>query len=159
MSDRQFADQLAPIAHELWCRRMREEGWRHGPVYDADAKEHDALVPYEQLSRHDRREVRSRVHCEDIEQLLADAVEYSRGPARDFIAEEMRSGVPVAFVVAGGSGEEVPGEERGVIESWARDGEGELKCVRVRWDDGEMVEYDPSERVLWRVNDHALSRP
>ena len=67
----------------------------------ADAKEHDALVPYEQLSRHDRRHIRSQIEYEELEHLLANAVEYSRGPARDFAVEEMRPGLPVAFIVAG----------------------------------------------------------
>lgn len=35
--------------HERWCEAKSEEGWRYGPVKDADAKTHPCLLPYHKL--------------------------------------------------------------------------------------------------------------
>jgi hypothetical protein len=34
---------IAAVAHRCWCKRMLEEGWRAGKIFDAEAKEHDAI--------------------------------------------------------------------------------------------------------------------
>jgi hypothetical protein len=36
-------------SHESWMKQKTEEGWRYGPVKDADKKEHPCYVPYEEL--------------------------------------------------------------------------------------------------------------
>lgn len=36
-------------SHESWLKVKEEEGWKYGPVKDADKKEHPCFVPYEQL--------------------------------------------------------------------------------------------------------------
>jgi excisionase family DNA binding protein len=38
-------------SHEAWNDRMRAEGWRYGPVKDAEAKTHPCLVPWAELPR------------------------------------------------------------------------------------------------------------
>lgn len=47
---REALDGARPVAlHESWCELKRAEGWRHGPVKDAEAKTHPCLVPYVEL--------------------------------------------------------------------------------------------------------------
>lgn len=36
-------------SHESWMKQKTEEGWKYGPVKDADKKEHPCYVPYEEL--------------------------------------------------------------------------------------------------------------
>lgn len=36
-------------SHESWLKQKTEEGWKHGPVKDAEKKEHPCFVPYEEL--------------------------------------------------------------------------------------------------------------
>lgn len=36
-------------SHESWLEEKRATGWKHGPVKDADKKEHPCFVPYDQL--------------------------------------------------------------------------------------------------------------
>jgi hypothetical protein len=35
--------------HESWVRNKQADGWKHGPVKNADTKEHPCIVPYAQL--------------------------------------------------------------------------------------------------------------
>jgi len=36
-------------SHESWLAQKKEEGWKYGPVKDAEKKEHHCYVPYEEL--------------------------------------------------------------------------------------------------------------
>lgn len=36
-------------SHQLWCDRMRADGWRYGPVKDAGRKTHPCLLPWDGL--------------------------------------------------------------------------------------------------------------
>lgn len=36
-------------SHEGWLEQKRADGWRYGPVKNADTKEHPCFVPYEEL--------------------------------------------------------------------------------------------------------------
>lgn len=36
-------------SHDSWLKQKAEEGWKYGPVKDADKKEHPCYVPYDQL--------------------------------------------------------------------------------------------------------------
>lgn len=47
-------DADADMSHELWMRSKLEEGWRYGPVKDADSKVHPCLLPRRFLSPADR---------------------------------------------------------------------------------------------------------
>lgn len=44
----------ADQSHESWMAQKLADGWVYGEVKDAEAKTHPCLVPYEQLSEHDR---------------------------------------------------------------------------------------------------------
>lgn len=39
----------ASASHESWMKQKLSEGWKYGPVKDADKKEHPCMVPYAQL--------------------------------------------------------------------------------------------------------------
>lgn len=36
-------------SHDSWLKQKTEEGWKYGPVKDAEKKEHPCYVPYDQL--------------------------------------------------------------------------------------------------------------
>ena len=36
-------------SHDSWLAQKHSEGWKYGPVKDADKKEHPCFVPYEKL--------------------------------------------------------------------------------------------------------------
>jgi hypothetical protein len=36
-------------SHENWLKVKEAEGWKYGPIKDADKKEHPCFVPYDQL--------------------------------------------------------------------------------------------------------------
>jgi hypothetical protein len=42
-------DSTPLISHESWIKQKEADGWKYGPVKDADKKEHPCFVPYEQL--------------------------------------------------------------------------------------------------------------
>ena len=44
-----LAGETAEQLHESWCRDKRADGWRYGPVKDADDRTHPCLVPYAEL--------------------------------------------------------------------------------------------------------------
>lgn len=42
--------EASPSAsHESWLKVKEEEGWKYGPIKDAEKKEHPCFVPYSQL--------------------------------------------------------------------------------------------------------------
>jgi hypothetical protein len=40
--------------HDSWMQTKLEQGWTYGPVRNAELKQHHCLVPYDQLSAHDK---------------------------------------------------------------------------------------------------------
>lgn len=38
-------------SHVSWMKQKLEEGWKHGPVKDAEKKEHPCIVPFDELPR------------------------------------------------------------------------------------------------------------
>jgi excisionase family DNA binding protein len=42
-------DLTAERSHELWCDRMRADGWVHGDVKDPQRKTHPTLLPFAEL--------------------------------------------------------------------------------------------------------------
>ena len=42
-------DALPSASHESWMNQKTEEGWKYGPVKDAEKKEHPCYVPYDEL--------------------------------------------------------------------------------------------------------------
>ncbi|MEQ8405949.1 MAG: RyR domain-containing protein [Oceanicaulis sp.] len=54
---RRLADPGAPVErqHEIWMEERQAAGWTHGPVKDADKREHPSLVPYARLPETEKR--------------------------------------------------------------------------------------------------------
>jgi len=46
--------QSAKDSHKEWMKNKLKDGWTHGPDKDDAKKTHPALVPYEDLSKHER---------------------------------------------------------------------------------------------------------
>ena len=36
-------------SHASWLKQKEEDGWKYGPVKNAETKEHPCFVPYEEL--------------------------------------------------------------------------------------------------------------
>ena len=143
-------DELCRVAHLCWREKMTSEGWRVGDTFDADGLLHDALVPFVQLSRRDRRSLRIGVLAEEVEQHLADIVEYERGPVRVFLVEEMSVGLRVGLTPVDDPSDNhhLPGR----IVDWEVDPDtGELEAIRVRWDDGDVTTHHPDVKELRRL--------
>src|SRR6185369_12133527 len=45
----QNPDAPASASHDSWLKQKKEEGWRYGPVKNAEEKTHPCYVPYEEL--------------------------------------------------------------------------------------------------------------
>lgn len=47
----QLENPTAPpsTSHDSWLKQKQEEGWKYGPIKDAEKKEHPCCVPYKQL--------------------------------------------------------------------------------------------------------------
>jgi RyR domain len=141
--------ELAAIAHRLWCDRMAATSWRYGTTYDERDRAHDAMVPFESLDSHEQRRAIRAVEYAGIADQLVRLIDHRRGPDREFTVKEMRAGLAVESVP---SPDEPPAAaDRGAIESWEVDAEGELTLIRVRWADGEVSEHLPAARELRRV--------
>ncbi|SRR6266404_2106534 len=52
-----IANPTAPASssHDSWLAVKRADGWKYGPVKDADKKEHPCFVPYEELPEDQKR--------------------------------------------------------------------------------------------------------
>lgn len=138
---------LAGIAHRCWCAKMLRSGWRHG-AYSPEERTHDALVAFEELSRRDQREARLAVELLHLDRSLFSEIRYDRGPAREFLLEDMQVGLKVAM----NDGDSSKPADRGQIESWQSEPDsGELLKITVRWETGEVSEHYPGERELRRL--------
>lgn len=42
-------DATPSASHESWFKQKEQDGWKYGPIKDADKKEHPCFVPYDQL--------------------------------------------------------------------------------------------------------------
>ncbi len=49
----ELLEKLAEAAHEVFCQRLRSEGYTYGPQTDDKKKTHSSLMPYAKLpARH-----------------------------------------------------------------------------------------------------------
>ena len=45
-------DGITPeMSHESWLKQKEADGWKYGPVKDADKKEHPCFCPYSELPK------------------------------------------------------------------------------------------------------------
>lgn len=142
---------LAAIAHACWCAKLLGEGWRLGP-YNPPGRTHDSLVAFESLDPLDRQSAVDSVRALDLEGLLARAIEYDHGPAREFTLKEMVKDLEVVWADAPATPGIDSAADRGRIQSWNVDAStGRLSLIQVRWADGSLSEHFPSQRELRRV--------
>jgi len=59
--DSQVLETLAEAAHDVWMTAKLRAGWKFAPVTNKDAKEHHSLLPYHELSEHDKEANRDLV--------------------------------------------------------------------------------------------------
>ncbi|MFG0260554.1 MAG: RyR domain-containing protein [Phycisphaerales bacterium JB041] len=144
-------DRLAAIAHDLWRDRMERAGWTTGRRFDPREKRHDALVPFDQLGPRDRERAVLGIRALDCLELLAGAVEYQRGPDREFTLGDMREGLAVVHNDPEGRAALAPGEPGHIVE-WKSDA-GSLRAICVRWADGSTSEHHPAAGELRRLED------
>lgn len=149
MSDAQaLIWKLARIAHETWCDRMIQDGWRAGTEFDANARTHDALVPFDQLDAIDRRSTYLGIATADIASEIEKACQYTRSEPRELGTCDMHVGLRVRSC-------DTP-TEIGTVESWEEDRNfpGTLNSIRVRWDSGEVVDHAAPEREFRPLTDY-----
>lgn len=153
--DRQALDQIAAIAHRLWCEQMKSQGWRYGDRVNVEDRIHDALVPFDRLGEGDRIAARRSIQCMELEHQLAREISYSRGPNRDFVLDEMKIGLRVVFCpdFVTPPLKEVPPNEVGEVEGWRCSDDAELDTIRVLWADGSSGEYPANSGELARWDD------
>lgn len=155
MTDQQTLVDLASIAHRLWSGQMIRQGWRYGSEHDEERHVHDALVDFDQLGKRDRQHGIRAMEALDLESTLVNAIEYQRGPEREFMAEEMVQDLEVGWAkhVQPEDPSHDLSTERGQIESWEINSEtGDLTKIFVRWQDGSLIEHYPSECDLRRID-------
>jgi hypothetical protein len=92
MIEGDLLDELAEVAHEIFCQRLRSEGYTYGPHTDDKQKTHSSLVAYAKLPEDEKKQNRSNV--QDIPNKLA-RVGYIMIPAR---SKEMPVGFPPSVV-------------------------------------------------------------
>ncbi len=146
MNTPDLLDRIAAVAHECWCVEMRREGWRHGDRLDESQKTHDGLRPYRELSAFDRDQLRLRVGWDELEGVLARSV-MDAMMERELSEQDVHVGMPVYL-----SSEP---SEIGHIDSWtvADATTGRLDKISVRWPDGSVCSYCPTERSILPVRD------
>lgn len=55
-------EQPKPSAsHESWLKEKEADGWKYGPVKDAEKKEHPCYVPYDQLPK--EQQMKDYIFC------------------------------------------------------------------------------------------------
>jgi hypothetical protein len=85
-------EELAEVAHEVFCQRLRSEGYTYGPQTDHKKKTHSSLMPYAKLPEDEKEQNRSNV--QNIPNKLA-RVGYIMIPAR---SKEAPVGFPPSVV-------------------------------------------------------------
>lgn len=141
---------LAAAAHEVWRGRMLAEGWKPGKRFDADARTHDALVPFRELGYDDRWAAVEAVAGFDGEDELAELIDYPRGEDRPLTLADMKVGLRV--MPGWCPAIDAPPAARGRVVSWrTRPGTRRLGWVRVRWDDGHEDTHVPAAYSIRRA--------
>jgi hypothetical protein len=71
MFDQKTIEVLAEAVHKVWMEGKLRDGWKYGPEIDKDKKEHNCLVPYDQLAEVDKESDRDMVR--GMQKILAVA--------------------------------------------------------------------------------------
>ncbi len=145
--DSELALTIARVAHQCWCAHMLAEGWRPGDRYDPDAKAHDSLRPFDELSPFGQDDIVQSVQDLALEESFVeslDTVYWSRnGRLRELTEQEMRVGLAVWYPEGDTS-------LRGKVVSWEVENPqiGRLEGICVKWENGEVIDYAARECEL-----------
>jgi hypothetical protein len=148
VNEMSIEEQIARLAHRCSCIELLEEGWRPGPTIDFEAKTHNALKPFDELTALQKERLREAIELAecDVEQVLrhAGAVAMRTPP---FCLVDMRVGREVKDGWVDGD------SAVGRITDWtvADEQTGRLATITVKWPDGSVVEYDASEDRIYRA--------
>lgn len=125
---------VAFAAHELWRAAMLDEGWKHGPTFNRYTREHDALVPFEQLPVEVQADVEFEVVASGVLDQLQEFRLHPRGPGEPLTTSSAHVGVRVQL--PGG-----PPMQGTVIGCTINAEHGWPEFVHVRWDSGVEESY------------------
>ena len=151
MSNLSPRDLFSKACHAMWCEAMELDGWTYGLRLDEKAKTHPSLVPFQQLDLLDRRV--AHVASSGLARSVLDEFDMNRerGTNREFTAAEMHEGLRVMFR-RWGEDELATPVYTGTVIGWELDDDPRfLRTIRVRWDDGDVKEYVPTEYELSRL--------
>jgi hypothetical protein len=140
-------DAIAAVAHRCWCKRMLQDGWRPGKLFDEEAREHDALRPYHQLSTFRRAQLRQHLGWDELEPALAGSA-HNAHTIPQFSAHDIYKGMRVRFI-------DDPSGDIGKIVEWETSDEeaGMVESISVEWPSGEVVEYASNEQAIEPVEE------
>lgn len=131
--------RLAAVAHDFWCRRMSEAGWRPGAEFDPSRRTHDAMVPFDRLEPDDQWAAVEILESLGAGPRLAEPIVYPRGLDAPLRARDM----VVGLAVESGDRDQTTGRPvPGSVISWTtRQRTGRLDSVTVRWADGQVTSH------------------
>jgi len=143
----QLREEVARCAHAIWRERMIEQGWKAGPAYDADAKVHDGLQPFDELPAFRRDLIADWIDADEMAADLFRVVE-SAMEDNELSAADVEVGASVRLSRPDPT-QPIDAEDdyigRVVECSIRRPDFGRLDTIKVQWPDGEIMEYGPSE--------------
>lgn len=142
--------QVACAAHAVWHQLLLNEGWTSGDRFDAEAKVHPGLRPFDQLPPFQRDLIADWVDGEDVVRSLRSAVDCAMGD-RELRAEDMAVGALVRLLRNDPTEPIDPEDDYvGRIVGWTlrRPEFGRLESIKVSWPDGDVEEYSPGDLEL-----------
>jgi hypothetical protein len=125
---------VAFAAHELWRAVMLDEGWKHGPMFNRYTREHDALLPFEQLPAEIQADVEFEVVASGVLEQLREFCLHPRGPGELLTPSAAAVGVRVQLPGGAPLQGTVIGCTVNVDYAWP-------EYVHVRWDNGVEETY------------------
>jgi len=143
-------EQVARAAHAVWHQLLLNEGWTSGDRFDAEAKVHPGLRPFDQLSPFQRDLIADWVDDEDVGSSLRSAVACAMLD-RELRAADMTVGALVRLLRDDPTEPIDPEDDYvGRIVEWTlrRPEIGRLESIKVSWPGGEMQEYPPGDLEL-----------
>lgn len=76
-------------SHENWMKQKTEEGWKYGPIKDAEKKEHPAFLPYDQLPLEQKS--KDYIFRQTIHSLAPYIIQGTSAVAQDEVKQEQAS--------------------------------------------------------------------
>ncbi len=146
-------DQLTAVAHQCWCRRMRDAGWKPGRKFDPDLRTHDAIRSFEKLSPIDQRHARTATEASGAIALLGRSIDYPRGHRQTTQLQDLVIGQHVKLVRADSvEGLNIQLQDVGWVLHLSRDEDEKIVQAIVAWPSGERTTHVLGDDDLLAVN-------